>query len=99
MRSERARKKGESEAVFFPAHTFSASFTQSDRLEQAIRPRAFPFPSGKALGKRLHSNLGTRFVPHIHLLFKFIICLKKEFIYHMHVIKSVQSIKHRHTIR
>ena len=84
---------------FSPAHTLSASFTQSDRLEQAIRPRAFPFSSGKALGKRVHTNLGTRFVPHIHLLFKFIFCLKKEFIYHMHVIKSVESIKHSHPIR
>ena len=62
-------------------------------------PGLFPFLREKALGTRLHTNLRTRFVPHIHLLFKFIFCLKKGFFYHMHVIKSVESITHSHPIR
>ena len=49
--------KGGREVVFFPAHTFSAPSTQSDRLEQAIRPRAFPFSSGKSTGDEITHKL------------------------------------------
>jgi len=44
-------KKEKVRLFFFPAHTFSASFTQSDRLEQVIRPRAFPFLREKPWGR------------------------------------------------
>ena len=49
--------KGGREVVFFPAHTFSAPSTQSDRLEQAIWPRAFPFSSGKSTGDEITHKL------------------------------------------
>ena len=92
-------EKGGRDAVFFlltPSLRRPHNLIAWNRLSD---PGLFPFLWEKALETRLHRNVGTRLVPHIHLLFKFIFCLKKGFVYHMHVIKSIESITHSHPIR
>ena len=89
MRSERAGKKGRKWGCFFPLLILS--------LRRSHNLIAWNRLSGPGLFPT--HKLGDQVCAHIHLLFKFIFCLKKEFIYHMHVIKSVESIKHSHPIR
>ena len=91
--------KGGRDAVFF---LLTSSLRRPHNLiawNRLSEPGLFPFLREKALETRLHRNVWTRFVPDIHLLFKFIFCLKKGFVYHMHVIKSVESMTHSHPIR
>ena len=87
--------KGGREAVFF---LLIPSLRRPHNLiawKKAVWPRAFPFSLGKSTGDEITQKRGDQLCASRPLtLYVYFL-----FVYHMHVIKSVESRKHSHPIR